>query len=91
MTKADIVDYMSDRMDMTKTAVRRFFGEFAELAYREAENDVRIPGLGKITIVQRKARKGRNPRTGETIHIPARRALKFKFSKAAREGVFGEE
>jgi DNA-binding protein HU-beta len=86
MTKADVVDYMADRMGMTKKSVKEFFDEFAELAYKEAENGFTVPGIGKIKVVNRKAREGRNPQTGETIHIPARRALKFRFSKAAKDG-----
>jgi DNA-binding protein HU-beta len=46
-----------------------------------------IPGLGKLIKVQRKARMGRNPATGETIKIPARTVAKFRLCKAAKEAV----
>jgi len=57
------------------------------LAYREAKNGFTIPGLGKLIIVNRKARIGRNPATGETIQIPAKRVLKFRIAKAAKLAV----
>ena len=42
---------------------------------------------GKLVIVNRKARKGRNPATGETIQIPAKRVLKFRVAKAAKDTI----
>ena len=56
----------------------------ATLAYAEACNGFTIPGLGKLVVVDRKARLGRNPKTGETIQIPAKKALKFRVAKAAK-------
>jgi DNA-binding protein HU-beta len=46
-----------------------------------------IPGLGKLVLVNRPARKGRNPATGETIDIPARQAVKFRVAKAAKDAI----
>ena len=43
-------------------------------------------GLGKLVVVDRKARVGRNPQTGEPIQIPAKRVLKFRIAKAAKDG-----
>ena len=48
-----------------------------------------FPGVGKLVIVNRKARMGRNPQTGEAIKIPARKRLKFVVAKAAKDGVIG--
>jgi DNA-binding protein HU-beta len=56
-----------------------------QLAYREAPNGFTIPGLGKLVLVHRKARMGRNPATGEPIHIPAKTVLKFRIAKAAKD------
>lgn len=86
MTKAQIVETLAKKMDMTKKDVSQFFDELAALAYKEAKNGFTIPGIGKLTVVKRKARMGRNPATGEKIRIPARKALKFRIAKAAKDG-----
>ena len=44
-------------------------------------------GVGKLVVVNRKARMGRNPATGETISIPAKRVLKFRVAKAAKDAI----
>ncbi len=59
--------------------------ELASLSYREARNGFTIPGIGKLVIVDRKARVGRNPATGEAIQIPAKRVLKFRIAKVAKD------
>ena len=46
-----------------------------------------IPGLGKLVLVHRKARQGRNPATGEPVHVPAKKVLKFRIAKAAKDAV----
>lgn len=51
--------------------------------------DVRLPGLGSFNVRERKARKGRNPQTGEELQIPARKAVRFSPTKALREKLRG--
>jgi DNA-binding protein HU-beta len=72
---------------MKKKEAVAFVDELVKLAYKEAKNGFTIPGLGKLIIVNRKARLGRNPATGETIQIPAKRVLKFRIAKAAKLAV----
>ncbi len=50
-------------------------------------NEVRLIGFGTFSVAQRRATTGRNPRTGETIQIPARKQAKFKAGKALKEAV----
>jgi DNA-binding protein HU-beta len=57
------------------------------VSYREAKNSFTIPGIGKLVLVDRKARLGRNPKTGETIQIPAKKVVKFRVAKAAKEAI----
>jgi DNA-binding protein HU-beta len=87
MTKAKIVGALADKMDMTKKDVSEFLDELAALAYKEAKNGFTIPGIGKLVVVNRKARMGRNPATGEAIKIPAKKVLKFRIAKAAKDSV----
>jgi DNA-binding protein HU-beta len=61
----------------------------AHLSYREAQNSFTLPGIGKLVLVARKARIGRNPATGEQIQIPAKTVVKFRVAKAAKEAVLG--
>jgi DNA-binding protein HU-beta len=57
------------------------------MAVRDAAEGFVIPGLGKLVKVERAARTGRNPATGETLQIPAKTVLKFKIAKAAKDAI----
>ena len=72
---------------MSKQQVSTFLDELAKLAYVEAKGGFTLPGIGKLVLVDRKARMGRNPATGETIHIPAKTVVKFRVAKACKESV----
>jgi len=50
-----------------------------------------MPGLGKLVLVNRKARMGRNPATGATIQIAAKRVVKFRVAKAAKDAILGKK
>ena len=85
LTKAQIITALSEKTDLTKRDVTNVVQELAELAYKQAKVGFTVPGLGKLVVVNRKARKGRNPATGEEIDIPAKRVLKFRIAKAAKD------
>ena len=87
MTKSQIMAAMAEACDMTKKDVAMVIENLVCMAYREAPNGFTVPGLGKLVVVDRKARMGRNPQTGEPIHIPAKKALKFRIAKAAKDAV----
>jgi DNA-binding protein HU-beta len=89
MTKAQLVNRLSQDLDIPKKKVGELLDDLANIAYKEAKNGFTLPGFGKLVVVQRKARIGRNPATGEPIKIPAKRALKFRVSKAAKDAVLG--
>ena len=59
------------------------------LAYKNAKDTFTLPGLGKLVLVDRKARIGRNPATGETIQIKAKKVVKFRVAKAAKDAILG--
>jgi DNA-binding protein HU-beta len=61
--------------------------EVVMLAYKEAKKGFVLPGLGKLVLVDRKARIGRNPKTGEAIQIPAKKVVKFRIAKAAKDAI----
>jgi DNA-binding protein HU-beta len=87
MTKSQIMTKLAEANEMKKKAAVAFVDSLVALAYKEAKNGFTIPGLGKLVLVNRKARMGRNPATGETIKIPAKKVLKFRVAKAAKDAV----
>lgn len=87
MSKTAIIAHFANKFDMKKKDVVAFFEEQAKLAYREAKNTFTLPGIGKLVLVNRKERLGRNPKTGETITIPAKTVVKFRVAKACKEAV----
>ena len=76
-------------MGLTKKQGVQILEALVVLAYKNAKNSFTIPGLGKIVLVNRKARMGRNPATGETIKIAAKRVVKFRVAKAAKYAILG--
>ena len=87
MTKTQTIAALAERTSLTKADVGRFLDEFAKLAYEEAKNVFVLPGIGKLVLVQRKARVGRNPATGETIQIPAKKVVKFRVAKVCKDSI----
>lgn len=87
ITKPKITEHLAKKVGTTKKVANAFLDELCTLAHKEAKNDFTVPGIGKLVVVKRKARKGRNPSTGQTIKIPAKKALKFRFAKACKDKV----
>ena len=91
LTKSQIAEHLAKKVDIKKSQAAAILNEIAALAYKEAKNSFTLPGIGKIALVKRKARTGRNPRTGETIKIPAKKAVKFRVAKAAKDAILGKK
>jgi DNA-binding protein HU-beta len=89
MSKSAIASEMAERVELPKKQAALFMEEMADLAYREAKNSFTLPGLGKLVLVNRKARMGRNPATGETIKIPAKKVVRFRVAKACKDAILG--
>lgn len=87
MTKGQILDHLAKRTGATKKLAGQFLDELVTLSYKEAKKSFVIPGLGKLLVVDRKKRMGRNPATGETMLIPAKKTLKFRIAKQAKDAV----
>ncbi|MFB3126230.1 MAG: HU family DNA-binding protein, partial [Candidatus Acidiferrales bacterium] len=75
-----------------KTVVA-FMDELTNIAMKETKNNgvFTLPGFGKLRKVNRKARMGRNPQTGEAIKIPAKTVVRFRVSKACKEAAVGKK
>ncbi len=87
MTKTQIIDKIAKENDLTKKQANEVIESLVNLAYKEAKRGFTIPGLGKLVVQRRKARMGRNPATGEQIKIPAKKVLKFRIAKAAKDAI----
>ena len=89
LTKSQIAASIAEKIEISKKQAVEILDFLAQLAYKNAKNTFTLPGLGKLVLVNRKARQGRNPATGETINIPAKRVVKFRVAKAAKEAILG--
>ncbi len=89
MSKSQIMAGLAEKTGMSKKDVIGLLEAMVEMAYREvkANGEFTIPGIGKLVKVNRKARMGRNPATGEEIKIPAKTVVKFRVAKAAKDAV----
>ncbi len=89
LTKSQIAASLAEAVGLTKKQGVQILEALVSLAYKNAKNSFTIPGLGKLVLVNRKARLGRNPATGEAIKIPAKRVVKFRVAKAAKDAILG--
>ena len=89
MTKGDLVGCISDQTGLTKADSERALNAFIESVKKSLKkgNDVSLVGFGTFTISKRKARTGRNPRTGEAIKIAAAKLPKFRAGKGLKDAV----
>lgn len=87
MTKSQLVAALAEAVAITKKQANEVLAALTDLAYKEAKTGFTLPGVGKLVIVQRKKRMGRNPATGASIVIPAKKVLKFRIAKAAKDAV----
>jgi DNA-binding protein HU-beta len=87
LTKSQIAAAIADQAGITKKQGAEILEHIAQLAYKNAKNTFTLPGLGKLVLVNRKDRIGRNPDTGQQIQIPAKRVVKFRVAKAAKDAI----
>ena len=89
LTKSQIASEIADKNSLTKKQAVEILEQLACLAYKHAKDTFTIPGIGKLVLKNRAARIGRNPATGETIQIKAKRVVKFRVAKAAKDAILG--
>ena len=91
LTKSQVVAGVAEGAEISKKQAKAAIETLVTMAYKGAKDGFVIPGLGKLVKVNRAARMGRNPATGETIQIPAKVVLKFRIAKAAKDSVLGKK
>ena len=90
MTKAELIEKMAKDGGISKTAAGTALSSFTDgvtKALKKKDGKVTLVGFGTFSKTRRKARKGRNPQTGEAIKIKASKAVKFKAGKKLKDSV----
>ena len=89
MTQAQTVAALAESQSVSKKEAKVFLESIAALAVKQTKKtgEFTIPGIGKLVKSERKARWGRNPATGEKIRIKARKVVKFRVAKAAKDAI----
>lgn len=89
MTQTAIIRELAEQTGVNNKVAKQFIEALAQLAIRETKkNGVFIlPGIGRLVRAERKARTGRNPATGETIKIPAKKVVKFRLAKSVKDAI----
>jgi DNA-binding protein HU-beta len=89
MTQTQIIQTLADKCEVTKKVAKGILDKLAAVAVAEVKKNgvFVLPGIGRLVRVDRKARMGRNPATGETIKIAAKKVVKFRVAKAAKDAI----
>ncbi len=89
MTKAELVSKIAGKANITKASAERSLNAFLDAVKVALTKDgkLTLTGFGAFSVETRKARKGRNPRTGAVIQIPASKVVKFRPGKNLKESV----
>lgn len=89
MTQTQLVRELAESCGTNNKGAKAFLENYANIAVRETKKNgvFVIPGIGRLVRVERKARMGRNPATGEAIKIPAKKVVKFRVAKAVKDAI----
>ncbi len=89
MKKVELVESVAKKAGLTKADADRAVSAFMETVEEALVNGDKVPlvGFGTFAVSERAAREGRNPQTGATVKIPARKAVSFKAGSALKEAV----
>ncbi|MBM3822998.1 MAG: HU family DNA-binding protein [Verrucomicrobia bacterium] len=94
LTKSQIAATIADKAEISKKQASTVLQTLSELAYKNAKNSFVIPGIGKVVLANRPAREmimRFGPKAGQKIKVPAKRVLKFRFAKAAKDAILGSK
>jgi DNA-binding protein HU-beta len=89
MTQTQLVRSLAEGCEVNNKTARGFLDSLATMAIAEVKKNgvFVLPGIGRLVRVDRKARTGRNPATGESIKIPAKKVVKFRIAKAVKDSI----
>src|SRR5215510_12089426 len=92
LTKSQIAATIAEKNNISKRQATDILDQIAQLAYKQAKNTFTFPGLGKLVLVNRPSRQMTmqfGPNKGQEITIPAKRVVKFRVAKAAKDAILG--
>ena len=89
MTQTQLVQHLADKCDVSRKVAKGVLETLAQTAITEVKKNglFVLPGIGRLVRVERKARMGRNPATGAAIKIAAKKVVKFRVAKAAKDAI----
>ena len=89
MTQTQLVKSLAESNEISNKQAKAILEGLASVAIAEVKKNgvFVLPGIGRLVRQDRKARQGRNPATGETIKIPAKKVVKFRVAKAAKDAI----
>jgi DNA-binding protein HU-beta len=89
MTQTQLVRILAEKAEVNNKVARAFLDNLASTAIAEVKKNgvFVLPGIGRLVRVDRKARMGRNPATGEAIKIAAKKVVKFRVAKSAKDAI----
>ncbi len=89
MTQTQLMRSLAEGCEVPNKTAKAFLENLASMAVAEVKKNgvFVLPGIGRLVRVDRKARTGRNPATGESIKIPAKKVVKFRVAKAAKDSI----
>ncbi len=87
MTKVELIDKVAEGLGLPKREIEKMLDKLISTiqnALKEGKK-VSVAGLGTFVVKEKKARLARNPKTGESVQVPAKRAPKFRAGKELKE------
>lgn len=89
MTKAELISVIAEEAGITKASAQKALESYVGTVAKELKKNGKLGlvGFGTFSVIKRKAREGRNPQTGATIKIPAKKVVKFKPGKELSDKV----
>ena len=92
MTKSEVASHLAEKAGISKKQASAVLAAMAELSYKQAKNTFVIPGVGKLVLVERPARKmimRFGPKAGQEVMVPKKKVVKFRVAKAAKDAILG--
>jgi DNA-binding protein HU-beta len=89
LTQSQFIKKLAETVEVSAKVAKAMTTAYSDLAIAETKKNgmAVLPGIGRLVRVDRKARLGRNPATGETIKIPAKKVVKFRVAKAVKDAI----
>src|SRR5260221_130582 len=89
LTKSQIIEALAEKAGVEKKTAENMLDCLAQLAYEHAKDEFTLTGMGKLMVAERRPRVARTPQTAAEIQVPAKKALKFRVAKAAKDAILG--